>query len=231
VELLRVNTIPISSHLDRRQDFLTWAINGLRCRVARNFVSPLRHFLRLILGIREVQWGRVVMDRETDQFVRSLNYSSFHALEISGTKWEQFGFAAYRSIDFPEYDICERVVENGAFDIVIAEQVLEHVVWPYRAVRNIYTMLRPGGVFVVTTPFLIRVHNHPVDCSRWTELGIKYLLAEAGFSLANISTGSWGNRSCVRANFCKWALWVPWKHSLRNEPEFPYVVWAFARKA
>jgi SAM-dependent methyltransferase len=225
-----MKTTPVSSPLNRREELLTRGVNRLRWREIRTFFRPLRHFLPRILGIREIEWGRVVMDRETDRFVRSLNYSSFHALEISGRKWEKFGFATYRSIKFPDYDVCERALETEAFDIVIAEQVLEHVVWPYRAVRNIYTMLRPGGVFVVTTPFLIRIHNHPVDCSRWTELGIKYLLAEAGFNLTNIMTGSWGNRSCVRANFRKWAVWVPWKHSLRNEPDFPYVVWAFARK-
>jgi SAM-dependent methyltransferase len=171
------------------------------------------------------------MDRETDRFVRSLDFSSFHALEISGVKWEGFGFASYHSGRFPEYDVCERALKAGAFDIVIAEQVLEHVLWPYRAVRNVWQMLKPDGVFVITTPFLLRVHNCPVDCSRWTELGLKHLLAEGGFNLSDIMTGSWGNRSCVRGNFRRWKQWVSWKHSLRNEPDFPVVVWAFARKA
>ena len=31
------------------------------------------------------------------------------------------------------------------FDLIIAEQVLEHVQWPYRAVKNIRAMLNPGG--------------------------------------------------------------------------------------
>jgi hypothetical protein len=91
-------------------------------------------------------------------------------------------------------------------------------------------MLRPGGTLVVTTPFLIRVHPSPFDCSRWTELGLKYLLAEAGFDLSRITTGSWGNRACVRSNFVDWRGWNPILHSLRNEPDFPVHVWAFAKK-
>ena len=39
-----------------------------------------------------------------------------------------------------------------------------------------------------------------------------------------------GNRRCVVANFRGWPSWVRWKHTLRNEPDFPVVVWAFARK-
>jgi hypothetical protein len=30
--------------------------------------------------------------------------------------------------------------------------------------------------------------------------------------------------------FKGWPGWVRWKHSLRNERNFPIVVWAFARK-
>ena len=58
---------------------------------------------------------------------------------------------------------------------------------------------------------------------------MKYFLAEAGFSLENTETGSWGNRSCVKANFNKWAR-RGWFGSLRNEPDFPVVVWALAKK-
>lgn len=217
--------VPGQVAVEAEQTLLTVIREGLGWRV-RALLSSVYG----LLGASETQWARVVMNRETERFVRSLKYSSLNALEISGTKWECFGFAAYRTASFPEYDVCGGPLEVEAFDIIIAEQVLEHVLWPYRAVRNIWKMLRPSGVFVVTTPFLLRVHNSPADCSRWTEMGLKHLLAECGFELDRIITGSWGNRSCVRANFREWRLWIPWMHSLRNEGEFPVVVWALARK-
>ena len=155
------------------------------------------------------------------------------ALEISGDKWATFGFAEYLSVDYPEYDVCAGVYEREAFDVIIAEQVFEHVLRPYRAVKNVWAMLRPGGHFLISTPFLIRRHDVPVDCSRWTELGLKHLLAEGGFSLNNIHTDSWGNRACVRAGLQVpgYAVWLPWLHPLHNEPEFPVVVWALATKS
>jgi hypothetical protein len=202
-----------------------WPIEALRWRS-----YALARKCWRVIGSKETHWARVVMDRETDRYIRSMPYASCDALEISGTKWKKLGFASYRSESFPDYDVCDKPLKLEGFDVVVAEQVLEHVLWPYRAVRNTWSMLRDGGVFIVTTPFLLRVHKCPVDCSRWTELGLKQLLVEGGFEADQIITGSWGNRACVRANFRRWRRWISWAHSLRNESDFPVVVWAFARK-
>jgi SAM-dependent methyltransferase len=208
-----------------RKDFLTWLREGLGWR----WDSARRRIGRAIRG-REQHWCRVVMDRETAKLIGELDVATKDCLEISGTKWRTTGFQSYRTADYPEYDVCARPFEREAFDVVIAEQVLEHVLWPYRAVRHVFDSLRPGGVFLVTTPFLLRVHKVPVDCSRWTELGLKHLFAEGGFELDTVRTGSWGNRACVKSNFRQWTKWLSWFHSLRNEPDFPVVVWALARK-
>jgi SAM-dependent methyltransferase len=155
------------------------------------------------------------------------------ALEISGNAWHSsaWPFRSYTSANWPDYDVCTGPLRREAFDLVLAEQVFEHLLWPYRAARNVHAMLRPGGHFLLSTPFLIKIHLHPEDCSRWTETGLRYLLAEAGFELGDIQTGSWGNRACVDANFTRWESFNPNLHSLKNDPEFPIVVWALARKA
>src|SRR5712671_707529 len=166
-------------------------------------------------------WARIVMNQETLQLVKSVNPETRSALEISGDGWKsRIAFNSYRSIDYPEYDICAGPILNEAFDIIIAEQVFEHLLWPCRAVRHVHQMLNEGGVFLLTTPFLCKIHGAPIDCSRWTELGLRHLLAEGGFDLGRIVTGSWGNRACVRGNFTRWSIYRPW-HSLANEPDFP----------
>ena len=175
------------------------------------------------------QWARIIMNQETDRLVRTLDWQNASVLEISGQKWKNFGFRSYRSVDFPDYDLCSDALDEK-FDIIIVEQVFEHLLWPYRAVRNVLQMLKPNGAFLISTPFLVKIHNSPVDCSRWTELGLRHLLAEGGFDINRITTGSWGNRACIRSNWWKWTIYRPWLHSLKNEPEFPFHVWALARK-
>lgn len=185
---------------------------------------------------RKLHWNRIVLNRETRKLVEALDYKNMVAFEISGSLWYHFPFKAYGNFFYPQFDICDKpiLVRDGnsakGFDIVIAEQVFEHLKYPYRAVKNIYTMVNPGGYFLMTTPFMIRVHGCPEDYCRWTEDGLRYLLHEGGFPLEDIKTGSWGNRDCVRENLHDWPFYDPDNHSLENEPDFPISVWALAKK-
>lgn len=198
--------------------------------------SPHWKFLHPLLGklvlnaSPERQWLRIAMNEDIERTVLGLEPASRSVLEISGDRWAtKPWFKSYRGVDYPEFDICADVLD-GRFDLIFAEQVFEHVLWPYRAGRNVFAMLSDGGVFVVGTPFLVKLHQHPYDCSRWSEMGLRCLLVECGFEESKITTRSWGNRSCVRANFSRWQTFRPGWHSLENEPDFPVMVWAFAVK-
>jgi SAM-dependent methyltransferase len=129
------------------------------------------------------------MNRQIEGFLRSLDYTRMDALEISGTKFNDFGFRSYRVAEYPDYDVCAGPLAREAFDLVIAEQVLEHVVRPDRAVGSVYQMLRPAGLFIVDTPFLLKIHGYPLDLYRWTEDGMRTLLESAGFH--SVRSGSW----------------------------------------
>jgi hypothetical protein len=181
------------------------------------------------IGYDYRHWTRPVMYERCTELLNGLNPATLDALEISaGWQWQSLGFKSFTEANFPEFDICSQVLDKK-FDIIIADQVFEHLLWPNRAARNVYSMLNPGGHFLITTPFMIRVHAIPIDCTRWTETGLRYFLNECGFPMDGIQTASWGNRACVKANLNKWAR-KGWFRSDRNEPNFPVVVWALAQK-
>ncbi len=190
--------------------------------------QAIKHLLKAV-GYDWGHWTRTVMYRDCAELIRTLGPERLDAMEISaGDKFQQFPFRSFTEMNYPEYDICKDRLD-GEFDLIIADQVWEHLLWPYRATRNVHAMLRPGGHFLVTTPFLIRRHEIPYDCTRWTEMGMKHFLAECGFDIERIRTWSWGNRACIKANFRRWAR-RGWFGSLRNEPDFPVTVWALAQK-
>jgi len=207
-----------------------------RCKqwAKTNLPPALYSFLKFCFKKRPVHssrhWARIVMNRETQRWVSELQPGRLKVLELSGTDWQGFApFKDYSTIAYPDYDICGEPLPQ-IHDLIIAEQVFEHLARPYRAGRNVYQMLNPGGWFLVTTPFLVRVHDCPIDCTRWTETGMKYFLAECGFPPEKIKVASWGNRACVRASFNRWVTYRRWRHSLVNEPNFPVSVWALAQK-
>jgi len=213
--------------------------SGWRAALARRAVALIRSHpgakerlgkaLRTI-GYDTTDWLRVVMYRECFAFIDSLGPEQLDVLEVSGgPQWRRrFTFRSYTATEYPAYDICAEQLPQR-FDLIIADQVFEHLPWPYRAGRNALAMLKHGGYLIVTAPFLVRVHQSPIDCCRWTETGLSYLLQECGFAEASIQTGSWGNRACLKANLTHWRK-RGFFGSLANEPNFPVAVWAFAQR-
>jgi len=173
-------------------------------------------------------WCRAVMNEATERFVQGLHPETLDVLEVSGDAWRGTPFKSYRSVKWPEFDIC-RDRTWRTFDLIIAEQVLEHVRRPDLALQNMRGMLRNGGAVLITTPFLIQYHPIPLDLWRWTADGMRALLEDQGIEV--IDANSWGNKACVVENFDSWLDYDPDKHSLANEPDYPIVVWAFGRRA
>jgi len=175
------------------------------------------------------QWQRVVMNRAVDAHLRSLDPSKLSAVEISGSGRADIPWKSFSSLNYPEFDLCAPLVGRGEYDVVICEQVLEHVVDPFAAARNLTALCRPGGHVVVTTPFLIKVHEDwgLVDYWRFTPRGLRTLLEGAGLRVDTI--GHWGNRQCVYGNLAKWSAYRRWQ-PLGNRADTPVQVWAFARR-
>lgn len=223
----------MTMHTTNTADFVPSTIDDAPVRRVLGRIpgmNAVKSIINRVTGAGDDQWCRIVLNRECLKIVQSLGPENLKTLEISGDLWgKRCKFKEYRSANYPEFDVCERALDEQ-FDLIIAEQVFEHLLWPHRAARNVYKMLKPGGKFLISTPFMIRVHPCPVDCCRWTETGMKYMLADCGWSLDKIRTGSWGNRACVKGNFRRWVRYRSLFHSLKNEPEFPFVVWALAER-
>ena len=133
----------------------------------------LRGLLRRT-GYDTTDWVRSAMYRDCFAFIQELGPETLDVLEISGgNQWTRdFAFKTYENTEYPGFDICAETLPRQ-FDLIIADQVFEHLPWPYRAGRNVWSMLKPGGHLVIATPFLVRIHRVPIDCSRWTPDGLK----------------------------------------------------------
>lgn len=177
-------------------------------------------------------WVRRVMNDAIDVHINELDPSTRRAAEISGQNHRSRPWLAYESLTYPDFDLCAPLELEQRFDVVICEQVLEHVPDPWAAAANLRELTTPGGWVIVSTPFLIKVHELLLfgmhDYWRFTPRGLQTLLEAAGLEVDSI--GSWGNRLSVAGNLSRWAAYRPW-HPLRNEADVPVQVWAFARRS
>ncbi len=175
------------------------------------------------------QWQRVKLREAVGAHLDALHPPDLDAVEISGADQRERPWKSFTSLDYPEFDLCAPLENRGSFDVVICEQVIEHVLDPVAAARNLRGLARPGGHVVVSTPFLVRIHELPMygmyDYWRFSPRGLRRLLEHAGLIVEDV--GTWGNRSCVNGNLDHWPAYRRWL-SLRNEPDLPVQVWAFA---
>ena len=79
---------------------------------------------------------------------------------------------------------------NEEFDYVFSTEVMEHVPEPKDFLKEIYRVLKPGGVLIMTVPFMVPLHEEPHDYYRYTKYALKYLVETTGFSSHRIHSFS-----------------------------------------
>lgn len=67
---------------------------------------------------------------------------------------------------------------EATFDNVLCFQVLEHVFAPDYFLSEIYRVLKPGGVLLLTVPLIWNEHEQPQDFARYTSFGLRHLLGK-----------------------------------------------------
>jgi SAM-dependent methyltransferase len=65
--------------------------------------------------------------------------------------------------------------DDGVFDGVWVQAVLEHVLEPASVVSEIHRVLQPEGLVYAETPFMQQVHERAYDFSRFTQSGHRWL--------------------------------------------------------
>lgn len=74
-------------------------------------------------------------------------------------------------------------LDDGKADAVLSSQVLEHLEKPVDAIREAHRILKAGGLFFASFPFLYPVHAAPHDYLRYTEYFIRNTFEAQGFEL------------------------------------------------
>ena len=77
----------------------------------------------------------------------------------------------------------------ASFDSIICTQVFEHLAYPEKAAESLRLLLRPGGVVLLTAPFISQVHYVPTDYLRFTPDCLRLILEGVGLVVDEVDFG------------------------------------------
>jgi SAM-dependent methyltransferase len=115
------------------------------------------------------------------------------------------------------------------FDSIICTQVFEHLAYPEKAAQSLHDLLVPGGVVLLTAPFISPIHYVPTDFRRFTPACLKMILEDAGLVVDEIDYG--GNSlvgtgsllGMVQEDFSR-------KELEYKDPSYPYNILVMAHR-
>ena len=104
------------------------------------------------------------------------------------------GCPNYLALDiypYPEVDIvCDLSRNNpfrlGSLDAVVLMNVLEHAYDARALLASLSELLKPGGILIVAVPFLVKMHQVPVDFTRFTHYALQRMGPDHGLEVAQL---------------------------------------------
>lgn len=91
-------------------------------------------------------------------------------------------------------------IKDNYFDALMCTEVLEHVVDPFAAIREIRRILKVGGHVLFTTPLNARIHGPVPDCWRFTEFGLNVLFRD--FEILEFDKLNTPDRNLFPLHYC-----------------------------
>lgn len=88
---------------------------------------------------------------------------------------------------------------DSSFNAIVCWSVLEHVPDPATAIREMYRVLRPGGLIWVQLPFLFPYHADPHDYWRTTPSGLRIWMRD--FEEIHCACDYWARTPMIAATF------------------------------
>jgi len=119
---------------------------------------------------------------------------------------------------------------DNSVDVVLLTEVIEHVIDGADVIREIGRVLKPGGMLLITWPFIYPLHELPHDYVRYSEFAMQLLASRAGLQITMLERR--GHYFCVAGTLvelcvlgiielaarCPWVgqLFLPLRSVLRN---------------
>ncbi|WP_289662992.1 class I SAM-dependent methyltransferase [Flavobacterium panacagri] len=90
---------------------------------------------------------------------------------------------------------------DNSFDAVLAAQVIEHTINPWKFCAELQRIVKVGGVLQIEAPQSFPYHAEPYDFFRFTFTGMRSLFPECAVVKAEITEGNAANLAVTMSNY------------------------------
>lgn len=140
----------------------------------------------LYSSLKRISYRRYLLNQKLESFFD--DFSAGTVVDMGGTNAQSHKYFRFPkekaekwiTINIDEEakpDVYASIYETGLpddyADAVICTEVFEHLENPHLALQEIKRILKPGGTFIGSTPFLFKIHGDPDDYFRYTESALR----------------------------------------------------------
>ncbi len=146
------------------------------------FINPF-YFARKGLAKHISELAKNITGKTLDVGCGTKPYAHlYRSAEYVGLEIDTPANRASKNADY-FYDGSQFPFADATFDSMVANEVFEHVFNPDRFLDEAARVLKPGGMALLTLPFVWDEHEQPYDFARYSSFGIKSLLERHGFEI------------------------------------------------
>ena len=114
--------------------------------------------------------------------------------DVNGSFKEMFADHEYVGADIiagPNVDIVLRQPYNwqfpyNLFDVIISASTIEHMEFPWEWFKELYRVLKIGGLTCIIAPAVIVEHRYPIDTFRYYPQGMRALAKWGGLKVIKV---------------------------------------------
>jgi 2-polyprenyl-3-methyl-5-hydroxy-6-metoxy-1,4-benzoquinol methylase len=101
---------------------------------------------------------------------------------LQGENYTRADFYRTNTVDIVTDIMDMKEISDQSYDVIICTDVLEHIVNPFRAMKEIGRIIKKEGLLFLTTPFNFWLHGEPFESGkdywRLTDQSLRYLLED-----------------------------------------------------
>ncbi len=107
-------------------------------------------------------------------------------------------------------------LEDKSYDNVVTMNVIEHIFDTHNLFAEVARVIKPGGLFVSSVPYMHHIHGSPDDYVRYTESAYRKFAERYGFEIVEIKILGYGLFSLMYQNVGGWFYFSFLKLIMKN---------------